>query len=168
MFRGPTFRPQKISWFPHFCLENYVSTHRKACKLNFYWKICGIFCQGPPLEGSKIVRAPPFLHQPPPHKFLWTVPYLSMVLFSFVVDRYASLYFCCAIEETDNELITLEIIHRYVELLDKYFGSVSMTKLNKFRNFWSTRKFYFPRHSFAFFGLGAFVTDFSMCRNISI
>uniref|UniRef100_A0A3Q3DCW3 Adaptor related protein complex 1 subunit sigma 2 n=1 Tax=Hippocampus comes TaxID=109280 RepID=A0A3Q3DCW3_HIPCM len=25
---------------------------------------------------------------------------------------------------SDNELITLEIIHRYVELLDKYFGSV--------------------------------------------
>ena len=25
----------------------------------------------------------------------------------------------------DNELIALEIIHRYVELLDKYFGSVS-------------------------------------------
>uniref|UniRef100_A0A3Q3QPU9 AP complex mu/sigma subunit domain-containing protein n=1 Tax=Monopterus albus TaxID=43700 RepID=A0A3Q3QPU9_MONAL len=38
--------------------------------------------------------------------------------------RYASLYFCCAIEEQDNELITLEIIHRFVELLDKYFGSV--------------------------------------------
>ncbi|XP_061895235.1 AP-1 complex subunit sigma-2-like isoform X3 [Entelurus aequoreus] len=37
---------------------------------------------------------------------------------------YASLYFCCAIQEQDNELITLEIIHRYVELLDKYFGSV--------------------------------------------
>ncbi|KAG7254136.1 hypothetical protein CRUP_011277 [Coryphaenoides rupestris] len=32
---------------------------------------------------------------------------------------YKSLYFCCAIEEQDNELITLEIIHRYVELLDK-------------------------------------------------
>ncbi|XP_014674892.1 PREDICTED: AP-1 complex subunit sigma-2-like isoform X3 [Priapulus caudatus] len=41
-----------------------------------------------------------------------------------VYKRYASLYFCCAIEDTDNELITLEIIHRYVELLDKYFGSV--------------------------------------------
>ncbi|CAG0924862.1 unnamed protein product [Notodromas monacha] len=26
--------------------------------------------------------------------------------------------------EDDNELLTLEIIHRYVELLDKYFGSV--------------------------------------------
>ncbi|NXS46934.1 AP1S1 protein, partial [Balaeniceps rex] len=37
---------------------------------------------------------------------------------------YPSLYFCCAIEGQDNELITLELIHRYVELLDKYFGSV--------------------------------------------
>ena len=25
----------------------------------------------------------------------------------------------------DNELVALEIIHRYVELLDKYFGNVS-------------------------------------------
>eukprot|EP00092_Neocalanus_flemingeri_P011882 GFUD01012814.1.p1 GENE.GFUD01012814.1~~GFUD01012814.1.p1 ORF type:complete len:158 (-),score=31.10 GFUD01012814.1:241-714(-) len=41
-----------------------------------------------------------------------------------VYKRYASLYFCAAIDSTDNELITLEIIHRYVELLDKYFGSV--------------------------------------------
>lgn len=48
---------------------------------------------------------------------------LLTMLFFF---RYASLYFCCAIEQNDNELLTLEIIHRYVELLDKYFGSVSM------------------------------------------
>ncbi|GMR56717.1 hypothetical protein PMAYCL1PPCAC_26912 [Pristionchus mayeri] len=41
-----------------------------------------------------------------------------------VYKRYASLYFCCAIEEGDNELICIETIHRYVELLDKYFGSV--------------------------------------------
>lgn len=41
-----------------------------------------------------------------------------------VYKRYASLYFCCGIEPEDNELLTLEIIHRYVELLDKYFGSV--------------------------------------------
>jgi len=41
-----------------------------------------------------------------------------------VYKRYASLYFACAIEPNDNELICLEIIHRYVELLDKYFGSV--------------------------------------------
>ena len=42
-----------------------------------------------------------------------------------ILYRYASLYFCCSIEQEDNELLTLEIIHRYVELLDKYFGSVS-------------------------------------------
>lgn len=41
-----------------------------------------------------------------------------------VYKRYASLYFMAAIEEDDNELLTLEIIHRYVEVLDKYFGSV--------------------------------------------
>ena len=45
-------------------------------------------------------------------------------------SRYASLYFCAAIEQTDNELVTLEVIHRYVELLDKYFGSVSAYDFN--------------------------------------
>lgn len=49
------------------------------------------------------------------------------------VLRYASLYFCCAIEGQDNELITLELIHRYVELLDKYFGSVSLSTHPSFR-----------------------------------
>ena len=58
-----------------------------------------------------------------------------------VYKRYASLYFCAAIDVSqiifkqicnfsvlqsiDNELVTLEVVHRYVELLDKYFGSVS-------------------------------------------
>ena len=41
-----------------------------------------------------------------------------------VYKRYASLYFLAAIESEDNQLITLETIHRYVEVLDKYFGSV--------------------------------------------
>ncbi|XP_050308086.1 AP-1 complex subunit sigma-2-like [Anthonomus grandis grandis] len=41
-----------------------------------------------------------------------------------VYRRYANLYFCCGIEQNDNELLTLEIIHRYVEILDSYFGSV--------------------------------------------
>eukprot|EP00111_Clytia_hemisphaerica_P017606 TCONS_00052101-protein len=42
-----------------------------------------------------------------------------------VYKRYASLFFCVAIERGDNELLSLEIIHRYVEILDKYFGNVS-------------------------------------------
>lgn len=57
--------------------------------------------------------------------FIWNPAFLS--------SRYASLYFCCAIEQNDNELLALEIIHRYVELLDKYFGSVS-SLLNTFHN----------------------------------
>lgn len=44
--------------------------------------------------------------------------------YKIVYKRYASLYFCCAVDQADNELLVLEIIHRYVELLDKYFGSV--------------------------------------------
>lgn len=49
-----------------------------------------------------------------------------------VYKRYASLYFLCAIEQADNELLTLEFIHRYVEILDKYFGSVSLTLSSHF------------------------------------
>ncbi|OCH94128.1 Adaptor protein complex sigma subunit [Obba rivulosa] len=41
-----------------------------------------------------------------------------------VYRRYASLFFVCGIGAADNELITLEIIHRYVEVLDRYFGNV--------------------------------------------
>lgn len=42
-----------------------------------------------------------------------------------VYRRYASLFFVCGIGSGDNELVTLEIIHRYVEVLDRYFGNVS-------------------------------------------
>jgi len=35
-----------------------------------------------------------------------------------------TLFFCFAVDRGDNELGVLEVIHRYVEVLDKYFGSV--------------------------------------------
>ncbi|SYW75217.1 uncharacterized protein UHO2_03611 [Ustilago hordei] len=41
-----------------------------------------------------------------------------------VYRRYASLFFVTGISQGDNELVTLEIIHRYVEVLDRYFGNV--------------------------------------------
>ncbi|WVN90220.1 uncharacterized protein L203_105456 [Cryptococcus depauperatus CBS 7841] len=41
-----------------------------------------------------------------------------------IYRRYASLFFITSISPSDNELITLEIIHRYVEVLDRYFGNV--------------------------------------------
>lgn len=46
-----------------------------------------------------------------------------------ILYRYASLYFCCGLEDQDNELLALEVLHRYVELLDKYFGNVSKSEL---------------------------------------
>lgn len=71
-----------------------------------------------------------------------------------VYRRYASLFFVTGIGQQDNELITLEIIHRYVarfgrsyapqcahadvrlatlrsyvEVLDRYFGNVSPAAL---------------------------------------
>jgi hypothetical protein len=55
---------------------------------------------------------------------------LRIVLLYVEVDtkiiyrRYASLFFICSISPSDNELLTLEIVHRYVEVLDRYFGNV--------------------------------------------
>ncbi|XWS54420.1 hypothetical protein CRYUN_Cryun10bG0087800 [Craigia yunnanensis] len=43
--------------------------------------------------------------------------------FKVVYKRYASLYFCMCVDQDDNELEILEIIHHYVEILDRYFGS---------------------------------------------
>ncbi|XP_022880825.1 AP-1 complex subunit sigma-2-like [Olea europaea var. sylvestris] len=44
--------------------------------------------------------------------------------YKVVYKRYASLYFCMCIDQDDNELEVLEIIHHFVEILDRYFGSV--------------------------------------------
>ncbi|CDM32146.1 Longin-like domain [Penicillium roqueforti FM164] len=41
-----------------------------------------------------------------------------------VYRRYASLFFIAGCASTDNELITLEVVHRYVEQMDKYYGNV--------------------------------------------
>ena len=41
-----------------------------------------------------------------------------------VYKRYASLYFVTAIDPDDNELVTLDMIHHFVEVLDKHFSNV--------------------------------------------
>lgn len=41
-----------------------------------------------------------------------------------VYKRYASLYFIACVDKADNELIVLEQIHLFVEILDRYFGNV--------------------------------------------
>lgn len=42
----------------------------------------------------------------------------------YVCRRYASLFFIACIDDDDNELIVLELIHLFVCTLDKYFGNV--------------------------------------------
>ena len=44
--------------------------------------------------------------------------------YKIVFKRYASLYFAAGIEKEDNELIVLDVIHHFVEILDRYFGNV--------------------------------------------
>ena len=41
-----------------------------------------------------------------------------------VYKRYASLYFVCLVDQDDNELLVLETIHHFVEVLDQLFNNV--------------------------------------------
>ncbi|CAJ0894011.1 14185_t:CDS:2, partial [Entrophospora sp. SA101] len=41
-----------------------------------------------------------------------------------IYKRYASLYFAAGIDWEENELYILEVIHRYVQILDEFFGNV--------------------------------------------
>jgi hypothetical protein len=61
------------------------------------------------------------------HHCLSSGPALTLILFEdtkVVYRRYASLFFIAGCDASDNELITLEIVHRYVEQMDKYYGNV--------------------------------------------
>ncbi|EGW34207.1 uncharacterized protein SPAPADRAFT_59640 [Spathaspora passalidarum NRRL Y-27907] len=44
--------------------------------------------------------------------------------FKVVYRRYASLFFIVGINSHDNELLALEVIHRFVEQMDKMYGNV--------------------------------------------
>ena len=44
--------------------------------------------------------------------------------YKLVFKRYASLYFAACIDKDDKELIVLDIIHHFVEVLDRYFSNV--------------------------------------------
>ena len=58
---------------------------------------------------------------PRPAKSCNVVEYKDVKL---VKKKCGSLYFCLAVDRDANELVTLEMIQHYVEILDKYFGNV--------------------------------------------
>eukprot|EP00275_Glaucocystis_incrassata_P001795 EC123994.1.p1 GENE.EC123994.1~~EC123994.1.p1 ORF type:complete len:143 (+),score=25.19 EC123994.1:144-572(+) len=44
--------------------------------------------------------------------------------FKIIYRRYAGLFFSLCVDVYDNELVYLESIHLFVEVLDQYFGNV--------------------------------------------
>jgi len=50
--------------------------------------------------------------------------FLEWKNYRVIYKRYASLFFVMCVDPTDNELLTLEMIHHFVEILDRYFGNV--------------------------------------------
>ncbi|KFO20138.1 AP-1 complex subunit sigma-3, partial [Fukomys damarensis] len=57
-------------------------------------------------------------------RHLGTLPLLGPTFELDPVSVGGTLEGRAKVENQDNELLTLEIVHRYVELLDKYFGNV--------------------------------------------
>lgn len=55
-----------------------------------------------------------------------------------IYKRYVSLYFVACIDPDDNELLTMELLHLFVEVLDTYFGNVCELDLifNFTRSYW--------------------------------
>ena len=54
--------------------------------------------------------------------------------FKLIYRRYAGLFFIYGVDVTDNELLLMETIHLFVELLDEYFKNVCEVK--EVRTFW--------------------------------
>ena len=50
--------------------------------------------------------------------------FLDFKEYKIVYKRYASLYFITIVDKEENELIILELMQSFVEILDKYFGNV--------------------------------------------
>ncbi len=44
--------------------------------------------------------------------------------FPVTLSSYASLYFAAIVDKEDNGFLTLEVLHHFVEVLDRYFGNV--------------------------------------------
>eukprot|EP00879_Flechtneria_rotunda_P029493 GHRR01031902.1.p1 GENE.GHRR01031902.1~~GHRR01031902.1.p1 ORF type:complete len:142 (+),score=32.16 GHRR01031902.1:244-669(+) len=44
--------------------------------------------------------------------------------YKIIYRRYASLFFMVGVDDDENELAVLELIHCFVEVLDKHFGQV--------------------------------------------
>ncbi|KFP82534.1 AP-4 complex subunit sigma-1 [Acanthisitta chloris] len=51
--------------------------------------------------------------------------------FKLVYRQYAALFVVVGIDQTENEMAVYELIHNFVEVLDKYFSRVIMFNLDR-------------------------------------
>uniref|UniRef100_A0A3Q3KRY3 AP complex subunit sigma n=1 Tax=Mastacembelus armatus TaxID=205130 RepID=A0A3Q3KRY3_9TELE len=51
--------------------------------------------------------------------------------FKLVYRQYAALYIVVGVTDTENELSIYELVHNFVEVLDKYFSRVIMFNLDR-------------------------------------
>uniref|UniRef100_H2TUI1 AP complex subunit sigma n=1 Tax=Takifugu rubripes TaxID=31033 RepID=H2TUI1_TAKRU len=51
--------------------------------------------------------------------------------FKLVFRQYAALYIVVGITDSENELAVYELVHNFVEVLDKYFSRVIMFNLDR-------------------------------------
>lgn len=73
--------------------------------------------------------------------------FLDYKEYKIVYKRYASLYFITIVDKDHNELIVLELMQMFVEILDKYFGNVC--ELDLIFNFHKVTRFGFRLTSFS-------------------
>lgn len=50
--------------------------------------------------------------------------FVEFKTYKLIYRRYAGLYFTLAVDESANEMLCLETIHLFVELLDQHFSNV--------------------------------------------
>ena len=72
-------------------------------------------------ERAKIIREVSSLVVNRPMK---NCNFIEWKKYKIIYKRYASLFFIVCVDMDDNELIALEMIHHFVEVLDRYFGNV--------------------------------------------
>jgi len=72
--------------------------------------------------------------------------FLDYKEYKIVYKRFASLYFITIVDKDQNEMVVLELMQSFVEILDKYFGNVC--ELDLIFNFHKVNLFLFRPTSF--------------------
>ena len=74
-------------------------------------------------DDTCLCRSPDCLQAVHKNKYKYKYNWNSVVYLQIVYKRYASLFFCFAVDRTDNELNVLEVIHRFFHPRLWYLGT---------------------------------------------